>query len=191
VATRPAPEPVATRPALAPAAPERPRAVSWVAPSSPPDTVTELPRERRRFPRWLIVVLSGFTLTVGGVSLVPLVGDDSRPSAPFGRSSPPSQQSGAGLALASPFGYSWSDDGALTVEMWAYNADRLPQIAECDVAISSKGRLVAQGTFSSDGVLPPRLARVTTVTFPRDQAPGRFASLNQSESEVSCRSRSV
>jgi hypothetical protein len=150
----------------------------------------------RRWAKWLVTVLTSTTLTIGGVTFLPLLGgggDDKpdHPSAPFGRSFPPNQRSGAGVALVSPFGYEWADDGSLTVEAWAYNATRFAQVAECEVTIFSEGRLVAQETFSPAGALPPNWEEVVRLTFPPDKAPGRFARVDSSESEFSCRAHSV
>jgi anti-sigma regulatory factor (Ser/Thr protein kinase) len=69
----------------------------------------------------------------------------------------------------------------MSLEMWSYNAGCLPQVAECEVAISSNGRPVEVETFSSGGVLPPRSERVITVTSPAENVTTRFASLDQSD----------
>jgi hypothetical protein len=150
----------------------------------------------RRWVKWLVAVLTSTSLSIGGVTLLPLLGgegDDQpdKPSAPFGRSFPPSQRSGAGIALVSPFGYEWADDGSLTVEAWAYNATRFAQVAECEVIIFSEGRLVAKETFSPAGALPPNSEEVVPLAFSPDKAPGRFARLDTSESEFRCRAHSV
>jgi hypothetical protein len=195
--TSPAPAPDPAPPATAWASPT-PRVAA--PPAESPSHSLRAPGDgdapKRRWVKWLVTLLTGTSLSIGGVSILPLLGGGgdnapSHPSAPFGRSVAPSQQSGAGVALASPFGYSWSDDGSLTVEAWAYNATRYSQVAECEISIFSEGQLVAQDTFSPGGALPPRYQEAITLTFPPDKAPGRFASLDQSESEFRCRSHSV
>jgi hypothetical protein len=180
-----------------------PPPASWGStrpPAAVPEPDSESPSRplstHRRWVKWLVTVLTATSLSIGGVTLLPDLrggGDDKpdHPSAPFGRSFPPIQRSGAGIALVSPFGYEWADDGSLTVEAWAYNATRFPQVAECEVTILSDGRLVAQQTFSPAGALRPNSAEVVGITFSPDKAPGRFARLDTSESKFSCRAHSV
>ena len=161
------------------------------------------PPERKRR-RWLTVLLSSVALSIGGGGGWLALGggggdgggpkgavveeDQGHPNAPFGRGAPPFKQSGIGLVLASPFGYEWSDDGSLSLEMWVYNAERFGAVLNCDVAVSARGVLVAQDTFPSiEGRVPPGVRRPVVLTFPASATSQKFADLSESSIDTRCR----
>jgi hypothetical protein len=130
----------------------------------------------------------------GGGSAVSAVPPHSggHPGAPFGRSSGPAPRSDTGIVLASPMGYEWTDDGALLVEVWIFNGNRLPMRVDCAVSISSGGELVARGEFAAiDGVISPRTTHVTRLSFAPTAVGRRFANLDSVNEEHSCHSTSV
>ena len=101
------------------------------------------------------------------------------PSAPFGRGSPPALNNDVGLALGNPYGYSWSSDGSLTFEMWAYNGRHLPVRMDCDVLLVSQGGEIAHEQFSGiDGTLPPSSEHATKLRFSSDHVTKKFVALN-------------
>jgi hypothetical protein len=97
-----------------------------------------------------------------------------------------------GLTLRNPFGYSWSDDGTLTLEMWVYNGSQLPEDVSCDVTIASGGKRVAGARFTSiDGVIPPTSTHATKLVFRPDQVSQKSASLDNVSYDTSCNSHSA
>lgn len=173
-----------------------------VVPSALTEPAAAPPERKRR--RWLSVLLSSVALTIGGgggwlalggagggggASDGAVVGGDrGHPSAPFSRGAPPFKQSGVGLLSVSPFGYEWSNDGSLNLEMWVYNAERFGAVLTCDVAVSTPGALVAQGTFPSiEGRVPPGVTRPVVLTFAASATSEKFADLSDSSIESRCR----
>lgn len=154
------------------------------------------PKDRRRIAAILGIAVAvaggGGWLAVGGghgPSIGAIVGkDQAHPSAPFGRGAPPLKQSGIGLVSVSPFGYEWSDDGSLTLEMWVYNAERFSAVLDCDVVVSTAERLVAQGAFPSiQGRVPSGMTRPVQLTFGVSDVTDRFADLSNSSIDSRCR----
>ena len=88
----------------------------------------------------------------------------------------------------SPFGYEWSDDGSLDLEMWVYNAERFSAVLDCEVAVSTPAGLVAQGTFPSiEGRVPPGVRGPVQLTFPPSETVDKFADLSESSIDTRCR----
>lgn len=168
--------------------------------SPQPLVASREPKRRRR----LAAVLSSLSITIGGGGAWLAIGGSSgdggqsagavvreaegHPSAPFGRGAPPFKQSGIGLVSVSPFGYEWTDHGSLNLEMWVYNAERFSAVLDCEVAVSTPERLVAQGTFPSiEGRVPPGVRRPVLLTFAASDTPGKFADLSDSSIDTRCR----
>ena len=144
------------------------------------------PRGRRRLLG--AVIASLVSLAVGLFFGLPA----RAPGAPFGLGAPPATDSGVGLTMGSPYGYSWSPDGTLTLEIWVYNGSGFFESMNCDVDVANQHGPVAKATFEAiDGVLSPRDEHATRLMFSPREIKKKFADLSNIQVSTTCNSHSV